>query len=77
MKPSETCDVCGQAVATDEAVHEEMSVGPMLCPTAMTFHVACYERAASIWSPDDSFCGLDPDFPEMADWAAGPGSSPR
>ncbi len=34
----------------------------------MTFHQACYERASELWQPDDSYCTVDPDFPEMAAW---------
>lgn len=67
--PSSTCDVCGQPVAAGEAIQAEVSVSQMMCPTSMTFHPDCYERASDMWQPDDS-CSFDPDFPEMQAWAA-------
>lgn len=69
MDPSATCDVCGQAVPSDEMVEAEVSVSQLMCPISMTFHRSCHERASSMWQPDDS-CSFDPDFPEMQAWAA-------
>ena len=46
----------------------QMVAGAM-CPTAMTFHKACYEQAAYMWEPDpDSYCTVDPLFPETGQW---------
>lgn len=69
VKPSAACDICGQAVAPGEAIQAEVSAGPMMCPTSMTFHPDCYKQASDMWQPDDS-CSYDPDFPEMRAWAA-------
>ena len=76
MTPAPMCDVCGQPVAADEAVRAEMSVSQMMCPTSMTFHPACHERATALWQNDDT-CSIDADvadYPEMAQWAVGPES---
>ncbi|MDQ6614206.1 MAG: hypothetical protein M3083_05545 [Actinomycetota bacterium] len=62
------CDVCGQSVAPGDAYQAEVSCSQMMCPTSMTFHQGCYERASELWQPDDSYCTADPDFPEMAAW---------
>lgn len=62
------CDVCGLPVPPEEAVKTEVSASQSMCPTSMTLHQACYEKASGIWQPDDSYCGIDPDFPEMAEW---------
>jgi hypothetical protein len=75
MEPSTSCDVCGRSVAADEAVRAEMSVSQMMCPTSMTFHPACHERAKALWQDDDT-CSVDADvaaYPELAEWAVGPG----
>ncbi|MDP8954196.1 MAG: hypothetical protein M3N37_04630 [Actinomycetota bacterium] len=69
MKAPTTCDVCGQEVPTGEEIQAEVSVEQLMCPTSMTFHPDCYERASALWQPDDS-CSVDPDFPEMSAWAA-------
>ncbi len=69
MKAPTTCDVCGQEVPTGEEIQAEVSVEQLMCPTSMTFHPDCYERASALWQADDS-CSLDPDFPEMSAWAA-------
>lgn len=71
MSPQAMCDVCGQPVDPGEAVSAEVSAKVSMCPTAMTLHPGCSERAAAIWQADDS-CAMDPDFPEMAQWAANP-----
>lgn len=68
------CDVCGQPVPSDEAVRAEMSVSQMMCPTSMTFHPACHERARALWQ-DDETCSVAADvadYPELAQWAVGP-----
>ncbi len=72
------CDVCGRDVPPGEAIQAEVSVDQMMCPTSMTFHAGCYEQASAMWQLDDS-CSLDPDFPEMAAWAANaePQGTPR
>jgi hypothetical protein len=62
------CDVCGKPVASEDRYQAEVSCSQSMCPTSMTFHQACYEKASSLWQPDDSYCGIDPDFPEMAEW---------
>lgn len=69
MEATATCDVCGKGIPAGEVVKAEVSVDQMMCPTSMTFHPACYEQASELWQPDDS-CSFDPDFPEMAAWAA-------
>lgn len=63
------CDVCAQVVPSDEAVREELSVAGAMCPAPMVFHKECYERASELWQPDpDSYCTVDPMFPETAQW---------
>jgi len=35
----------------------------------MTFHPQCFRQASAIWEPDaDSYCTIDPDFPETGQW---------
>ncbi len=69
IKPAEICDVCGGEVPAEEAVKAELSAADAMCPTPMTFHQGCYERASQIWQPDpDSYCTTDPDFPETQQW---------
>lgn len=69
MKPSETCEVCGGDVASDEGIRAELSVGQAMCPAAMVFHDACYEKARDMWQPDPELgCAVDPDFPETGRW---------
>ena len=67
----EMCDACGQSVPADDMVKKELTVAGAMCPTAMTFHAACYEKAAAMWQPDpESYCTVDPMFPETGQWAA-------
>ena len=69
MKPSELCDVCGAEVDPAEAVKTELAAANAMCPTPMTFHPHCYQQASAIWEPDtDSYCAVDPEFPETAQW---------
>ena len=69
--PPTMCEVCGLDVPPDDLVSAEMSVAGAMCPTAMNFHTACYERAAAMWQPDpDSICSNDPDFPETRQWTS-------
>ncbi len=66
---AEQCDVCGQDVPTDDMVKTELSVANAMCPTAMVFHQACFEKASALWEPDpDSYCTVDPLFPETGQW---------
>lgn len=67
---AESCDVCGQDVPKDDMIKTEMTVAGAMCPTAMTFHTACYEKAAAMWQPEagDSYCTVDPLFPETGKW---------
>ncbi len=63
------CDVCGKDVPADDVVKTELTVAGAMCPTAMTFHTACYQKASSLWQPDpDSYCTVDPLFPETGQW---------
>lgn len=63
------CDVCGQDVPADQVVKTELTVAGAMCPTAMIFHTACYEKASTLWQPDpDSYCTVDPLFPETGRW---------
>ena len=65
----EQCDVCGRDVPADDVIRTELTVAGAMCPTAMTFHTACFEQASSMWQPDpDSYCTVDPLFPETAKW---------
>lgn len=74
----EQCDVCGQNVPADDMIKTELTVAGAMCPTAMTFHTGCYEKASSMWQPDpDSYCTVDPLFPETAQWAVPAGSVPN
>ena len=70
MSPSDVCDICGQAVSPEEAVVAELSASDAMCPTSMTMHPACHQQASTMWYPDDSCTGIDPDFPEMEQWIA-------
>ena len=73
MGRQDLCDVCGNEVPAVEAVRHELSVGDMTCPTPMTMHPACYERASSLWQPNpDSLCTTDPEFPETTRWTPAP-----
>jgi hypothetical protein len=63
------CDVCGHDVPADDLVKTELTVAGAMCPTAMTFHTACYEKASAMWQPDpESYCTVDPLFPETGQW---------
>lgn len=65
----EQCDVCGLDVPADDMVKAELTVAGAMCPTAMTFHKGCYEKAAVMWQPDpDSYCTVDDRFPETGQW---------
>lgn len=69
MDPPELCELCAEQVSPEDAYRAELSVGDLMCPTPMTFHRACYERAAEIWQPGDAtMCGYDPDLPETGQW---------
>src|SRR5215210_2709484 len=70
MNPvGEQCDVCGQTVPSDDMVKTELTVAGAMCPTAMTFHTGCYEKASAMWQPDpESYCTADPLFPETGQW---------
>jgi hypothetical protein len=74
----EQCDVCGQDVPADDMVKSEFTVLGAMCPTAMTFHTACYAQASALWEqPDeDSYCTVDPLFPETGQWVL-PEDAPR
>ncbi|MEX0658247.1 MAG: hypothetical protein WD080_03855 [Egibacteraceae bacterium] len=72
MGPTETCEVCGTEVAPHEAVRAELALSDAsICPTPMSFHPACYERATEVWEqPGEALCDVDPEFPETAHWLA-------
>ncbi len=75
---AESCDVCGRDVPTDDMVKTELTVAGAMCPTAMTFHTACYEQAAAMWQPDpESYCTVDPLFPETGQWVLPEDSRPE
>ncbi len=66
-----TCDICGQDVSPEEAYNTELTAQGPTCPTAMTMHQACYQRASELWVPEaaDSTCTYDPLFPETGQWS--------
>jgi hypothetical protein len=70
IKLGETCDVCGRVVDDpDDAHRAELTVSGAMCPSPMVFHKACYEKASAMWQPDpDSYCTVDPEFPETGQW---------
>ncbi len=69
VKLGEMCEVCAQVVPPGEGVRAEMSVSGAMCPSPMLFHQECYEKASELWQPDtDSYCTVDPEFPETAQW---------
>jgi hypothetical protein len=71
--PAAQCDVCGLDVPADDMVKAELVINNAICPTAMTFHTACYEQASVLWKPDpDSYCTADPLFPETSKWLPEP-----
>lgn len=66
---AEQCDVCGGDIDAEEVVRAELTVGGMMCPTAMVFHPVCHEVASSMWQPDpESYCTVDDRFPETGQW---------
>lgn len=72
-QPTEVCELCADEVAPEDAYRAELSVGDLMCPTPMTFHRECYDRAAEIWeapSPDMT-CTFDAEFPETQNWPTG------
>ena len=67
--PPVMCELCSLDVPPDDLVSGEMSVAGAMCPTAMNFHTACYERVKDMWQFEtDSVCQVDPDFPETQRW---------
>jgi hypothetical protein len=59
--PVVICEVCGLPVVEAEAVRAELTAGGMTCPTALTFHRPCYERASEVWGPStDTSCTAGP-----------------
>lgn len=69
MKASDLCDACGREVRPDEGHREELAVGNSMCPSPMAFHDECWEQARHMWEPDpDSYCQVDPLFPETGQW---------
>lgn len=71
MKASDMCDVCGREVPPGEGHREEVGVAGAMCPAPMAFHDECWEQASKMWQPDpDSYCEVDPLFPETANWVA-------
>ncbi|MDQ6726117.1 MAG: hypothetical protein M3066_08145 [Actinomycetota bacterium] len=75
---SEQCDVCGKDVPADDRVKSELSVAGAMCPAAMTFHTACFEQASAMWQPDpDSYCTVDPLFPETGQWVLPEDARPK
>lgn len=66
-----SCDVCGRDVTPDDYYSAELTASGAMCPSPMTFHKACFEAASTMWYPDpDSYCTVDPLFPETAQWAS-------
>lgn len=77
LRLAPSCDVCGREVSVDDCYTAELTVSGSMCPSPMTFHQACYEAASSMWHPDpDSYCNVDPLFPESAQWTTVPGTMP-
>lgn len=76
-RPPQTCEACGLEVPSNEAVQAEMTFGEAaMCPTPMSFHPQCYERARDLWyEPDEALCSSDPEFPETGRWLDQAGSS--
>ncbi|HET7487238.1 MAG TPA: hypothetical protein VFJ85_04870 [Acidimicrobiales bacterium] len=71
MKASDMCDVCGTEVPPGEGHREEVGVSGAMCPAPMVFHDECWAQASAMWQPDpDSYCEVDPRFPETAQWVA-------
>ncbi|HVM12701.1 MAG TPA: hypothetical protein VM287_00020 [Egibacteraceae bacterium] len=76
IAPPQTCEACGLEVAPDEAVQAEMTFGEAaMCPTPMSFHPQCFERAGDVWfESGDSLCSVDPEYPETGRWLDQPQS---
>lgn len=71
MAQVQMCDVCGGEIRDEQPVRAELSIEEMMCPTPMTFHRACYEKASVLWQPDpDSICVVDPDYPQTQQWTS-------
>lgn len=69
--PGALCDVCGQETDPATAYQAELTVSGAMCPSPMNFHPECYEQAAYLWKPDpDSYCTVDPLYPETGQWTA-------
>jgi hypothetical protein len=69
LRLAPSCDICGREVAPEDYYTAELTVSGAMCPSPMTFHKACYEAASDMWKPDpDSYCTVDPLFPETAQW---------
>lgn len=65
------CDVCGREVPPGTGRRDEVGVSGAMCPAPMAFHDQCWERASQMWQPEtDSYCEVDPLFPETAQWVA-------
>lgn len=63
------CDVCGREVPPGKGHREEVGVSGAMCPAPMAFHDECWELASHMWAPEpDSYCEIDPMFPETAHW---------
>lgn len=74
--PGELCDVCGQETDPATAYKAELTVSGAMCPSPMNFHPECYEKAAYLWQPDpDSYCTVDPLYPETGQWTESQASS--
>ncbi|MGH9127330.1 MAG: hypothetical protein ACRDZ8_21810 [Acidimicrobiales bacterium] len=69
----EMCDICGQPLPADEAVRGEMMTSELMCPTHMTMHQDCFEKASVMWAPEVDECPYDSRYPETAAWSANPG----
>ena len=69
MNPIETCDMCGLQIS-GEVVRAELSFGEgAMCPSPMSMHQECYQKASAIWQPDpDSTCVVDKEYPETQQW---------
>lgn len=69
MKPRESCDMCGQDIS-GKTIRAELSFGEgAMCPTPMTMHEKCYEKASELWQPDpESTCVIDREYPETQKW---------
>lgn len=67
------CDVCGKEVPPDAGHREELAVGSAMCPAPMAFHEECWAAASAMWEPEaDSYCQVDPLYPETGRWLPRP-----